>query len=235
MNLTTVQQLPATVYRRLLLLGTIAAASMFLFGCTKTIIVTIPPRVDLKAYNTIGIVEFASTCSTPLNREVTQSFLEWAQAAQPGARILELGTEELLLQGINRKEFDPTALKLIGEKYHVDAVLTGLLEVSEVKPNLQLSTNLASALSSGNVSAKSYVTGVLSAKLKETSTGVTLWGNSGHGKWTLASVGLNSDKQINFGMSNKQEKYSQMIRDLVRVVTADFRATYEQREVEKDH
>jgi len=238
MILTTVQQLLLpTAYRRLLLLGTIAAASMFMFGCTKTIMVTIPhpPRVDLKAYNTIGIVEFASTCSTPLNREVTQSFLEWVQAAQPGARLLELGSEELLLQGIGRKELDPVALKLIGEKYHVDAVLTGLLEVSEVKPNLQLSTNLASALSSGNVSAKSYVTGVLSAKLRETKSGVTLWGNSGHGKWTLASVGLNSDKQINFGMSNKQEKYSQMIRDLVRVVTADFRPTYEQREVEKDH
>ncbi len=235
MILTTLQQLlPPAPYRHLLRLGTIAAA-MFLFGCTKTIIVTIPSRVDLKAYNTIGIVEFASTCSTPLNREVTQSFLEWTQAAQPGFRLLELGSEEQLLQGIGRKELDPTALKLIGEKYRVDAVLTGLLDVSEVKPNLQISTNLASALSSGNASAKAYVTGVLSVKLRETSSGVTLWGNSGHGKWTLASMGLNSDKQINFGMSNKQEKYSQMIRDLVRVVTADFRPTYEKRKVEKDH
>ncbi len=234
MKLAVVKHLlPLASYRRQLVLLTVATATMFLFGCTKMINVTIPPRIDLKTYKTIGIPEFASTGSTPLNREVTQSFIEWAQAAQPGVRLLELGSTEQLLQEVNRKELDPVALKMISDKYHVDAVLTGLLEVSEVKPNIQLSTNLASALSSGSASAKAYVTGVLSAKLRETSTGVTLWGNSGHGKWTLASMGVNSDKQVNFGMNNKQEKYSQMIRDLVRVVTADFRPTYEQRKVEE--
>lgn len=232
MELTAVKHpLPLVSCRRWLVLWTAVAAMMFLFGCTKTIIVTIPPVVDLKAYNTIGIIDFAATARDPLQRDVTQAFLQWAQAAQPGVRMMELGTEELLLQGTNRKELDPATLKLIGEKYHVDAVLTGLLEVSEVKPDIQLSSNLASALSSASV--KAYVTGRLSAKLRETSTGATLWSNSGHGKWTLASVGLSSDKQVNFGLSNRQEKYSQMIRDLVRVVTADFRPTYEKRNVEE--
>src|SRR5690349_29299 len=72
---------------------------MILVGCssTKTVRVAVPPRVDLHAYPMIGLVTFSSNGKGDLDRASTQRFLAELQAAQPGTRVIELGTEEEVL------------------------------------------------------------------------------------------------------------------------------------------
>ena len=43
-------------YARFTLLLSLA----MLWGCSNTVLVSVPPRMDLKGYGTLGIVEFAS-------------------------------------------------------------------------------------------------------------------------------------------------------------------------------
>lgn len=204
----------------------LAILMTILFGCANTVVVRVPPRMELKPYNTIGIVEFAATGQDAPQRDMTQAFMEYLQAGQPGVRIVELGPQDQLLRSMGLKDLDLAAIKAIGEKYNVDAVMTGHLEVSEVKPNIQL-TSLTS------VSAQAYVNAAVSTKLRESKTGATAWSSSAHGKWNLANVNASAKGPVNFGMSDRQNKYRKMVNDLARVVTADLRPTFEKRKVEK--
>ena len=36
------------------------------WGCSRTILVPVPPRMDLKSYGTLGIIEFASNSDTAI-------------------------------------------------------------------------------------------------------------------------------------------------------------------------
>jgi hypothetical protein len=83
------------------------------------------------------------------------------------------------------------------------------------------------------VSAASYVRGNLNARLLQTRTGATLWSNGANGKWKLAGVDLVSGSLPSIGMSNSEDKYKKMLQDLARVGTADFRSTYETREIQE--
>lgn len=201
---------------------------MTLLGCTKTIRVTIPPKVDLKAHNTIGMISFSVTGKEGLQQGITESFIARAQAAQPGVRIVELGTEEQVLQSAGCKSLDFKCMNAIGEKFGVASLMTGVMEVSQVKPKLQVSPNLTS------VSAQAYITGSLVTKLRETKTGATVWTSSGSGKWSLANVSVANKNPVNFGISDVPEKYRKMMWDLTYWVTEDLRPTYEKRKVEEN-
>jgi len=45
------------------------------FGCAHTVVVEIPPKIDLQPYQTIGIVEFTSNTNGNLNQIATQKFM----------------------------------------------------------------------------------------------------------------------------------------------------------------
>ena len=72
--------------------ATVATMSI-LFGCSHTEKVRVPPRVELKTYRTIGVIEFSTNAEDTLKPYVTQNFIQNIQSAQPGTRILELGDE----------------------------------------------------------------------------------------------------------------------------------------------
>lgn len=196
-------------------------------GCSgKTITVEIPPMVDLKNWPIIGIVNFAAETHAELAPTATQKFLIHMQGAQHGVRVLELGNREEVLRAVNRTTLDPEAIKAIGSKYGVAAVLIGSLEVSEARPSIDFAPDLKS------ISANASVKGALSAKLQETSTGATVWTNGSHGQWTLAKMHLGSGGLSNIGISAPGDRYDQMLRDLAKVATNDFRPRYERRRVE---
>ncbi len=73
----------------LLVLGMIP---LILIGCAPKVMVL--PRIDLKVYDNVGIVEFSSNAEGNLDQFATQKFLEAIQSSQPGVRILELGNKE---------------------------------------------------------------------------------------------------------------------------------------------
>ena len=199
------------------------SALLFLAGCAgRTVTVEIPPRVDLRAWPLIGIVEFSAATRPELAAAATKQFLIDLQNAQPGLRLLELGSSQAVLREVNRGRMDPEAIKAIGARFGVDAVLTGNLEVAEVPPDISFSPNLKSLRA--QVSAK----GELFAKLQETATGATVWSSAAHGTWPVARANFSVN---NIGYTPAAEGYNEMLRDLARAATADLRPRYEKRRV----
>ena len=206
----------------------LAVFSLFAFGCAAhTITVEIPPKIDLKPYQTIGIVEFSSNSTAKLNQSTTQKFMKYIQKAQPQVRFLELGTAEQFVKEVGRQRLDLEAIKAAGKKYGVSSIFTGTYELSDVKPKL----DLKSGFSSINASAVVNITVV--SKHWDTATGATAWTNSRHGQWSVAKVKKDSKTPVSLSLSDPEDKYEGYIEDLVFAVVDDFRPHYEQRKAPK--
>ena len=199
-------------------------------GCssTKTVRVPIPPRVDLRAYPTLGLVTFASNATGELDRLSTQRFLQAVQNAQPGTRVVELGSESQVLASVNARSFDPAALRAIKQTHNIDALFIGRVDVERVKPNFQLSTIMKS------MSVRSDVNAALSAKLLETQSGATMWTDGQQCTANVAHADFNSRGQGHFGATDPEAAYGEMVDGLVHHVTDDFRTHYVTRRVPKD-
>jgi len=203
------------------------ATALTLCGCAKTITVTVPPRVDLKAFPTIGLIEFDAQPPGELGPDATQMFLGNLQAAQPGVPVLELGSRDKVLREVGMADLDSLAIRAIGEKYGVAAVLSGSVELSEV----QTDTKLASDLSA--LTARVKIGGKMSGKLWDSANGATIWTNSSWGSWPVAKISLTEGGAGSFSYRDPSEKRNQMLMSLVKALNGDFWATYETRKVEE--
>jgi hypothetical protein len=204
----------------------LAASLLLLFGCGKpTVTVQVPPRVDLRTWPLIGYVDFTTNADPVLARDATEKFLQNLGAAQPGARMLELGNGEQILRELNRNAFDPGTIKAMGARYEVAAVLIGHLEVSGMTPDIRVSSGMDA------ISASAKVNSDLSAKLLETATGATVWSNGAHGQWSLGGLHFSSGGLGTLRYDDPSNKYRKMILDLASVATNDFRPTYVERQV----
>jgi len=199
--------------------------SMF-YACVHTEKVLVPPRVELKSYPHIGVIEFSTNAEDTLKAYVTQNFIQNIQSAQPGTRILELGDEKQILHSLGQGKLDPEAVRSIGKKYNVDALILGHLEVSEIKPKINIYTS-PRALHAG-----AYIEAALQTKILETSSGATLWTNATTGKTPIADISLIEEGPVRIGVSDPKEKYGKLVPELVYVNTHDFRCRYEYRKVE---
>ncbi|MGB6289296.1 MAG: hypothetical protein WBF36_04140 [Desulfobulbales bacterium] len=193
----------------------------------KKITVEIPPQINLATLGTIGVVAFDVQSDEHLPGDITLKFIQHLQSAQPGVPILELGNQANVLREVGFGALDTDAVKAIGKKYGVDSLLTGTLEVTQSYPDVKVGQDLTS------VSAASYVRGNLNARLLQTLTGATVWSNGAHGKWKLAGLNLSSGHLSSIGMSNVEDTYKKMLQELARVGTADFRKSYETREIKE--
>ena len=196
-----------------------------LFGCSHTEKVLVSPIIDLKAYQTIGVIDFSITAESDLREYVTQHYIQAVQSAQPGVRLLELGSEEHVLKTVSRKQLDLAAIKSIGSVYHVDALICGHFSASEPKPNVRLSSTWQS------MHAGAIVEASLISKLWETDSGVTLWTNSTLKKKQVASLKADTNGNIEFGASDPKETYGNLVPELVYANTTDFRPYYVYRKV----
>jgi hypothetical protein len=204
----------------------VMVATMFMvFGCSHTEKVRVPPRVELKTYHTIGVIEFSTNAEDTLKPYVTQNFIQNIQSAQPGTRILELGDKDQLLRSLGHSRLNPETIQSIGRKYNVDAVILGHLEVSELKPKINIYTT-AKALN-----AKAYIEAALQTRILETDSGATFWTRATSGKTQVAGISLMEGGPVSFGVSDPKEKYSKLVPKLVYANTMDFRSQYEYRTV----
>ena len=203
-----------------------AATTLMLFGCSHTEKVLVPPRVELKTYRTIGVIEFSTNAEDTLKPYVTQNFIQNIQSAQPGTRILELGDEDQLLRSLGYSKLDPETIQSIGKRYHVDALILGHLEVSELKPRIKVYT-AANALNAG-----AYIEAALRTRILETDSGATFWTRATSGKTQVAAINLTEGGPFSIGVSDPAEKYGKLVPHLVYANTSDFRAYYEYRKVE---
>jgi hypothetical protein len=190
-----------------------------LWGCSSTVVVPVPPRVDLKGYGTLGIVEFGSNSERGINARATRQFQEQIQAAQPGTRFVELGSREELLAALGGRQLDPAALKKIGEKYGVAAVFLGDIAYSE--PRLDVKISDVSKLEGG---VRAEVRGEISSRLMETGTGASVWSNSAWMRKQIGSVSVSADQGMSGGVS-KSNPRDEMVPTLVYQLTHDFRPT----------
>ncbi len=196
----------------------ICVALAVLAGCTKRVMV--PPRVDLSAYNAIGLVTFSSNSEGNLQQFATQKFVETLQSSQSGVRVLELGTKEHVLKSVRRDQMDHESIRAIGEKYRVDAIIVGHMEVTDVKPNVSFSALITTMSVSADVEAS------LTTRLYETDSGATAWTSSVRGKENVAHVGLTSRGPVHFGADDPETAYGKLVYGLVYSITRDFRVRY---------
>jgi len=196
------------------------------FGCAHTVVVEIPPKIDLQPYKTIGIVEFTSNSKENLNQIATQKFMGVIHNAQPQVRFLELGPEDQLVKKLGRNSLDIEAIKAIEKKYGVSSIFTGSFEISDVKPKVSIGTDLSS------VRASAVVNISMVSKHWDTVSGATIWSNSRQGHWKVA--GIHSDsKDISFSVNKSEDQYGRYLEELAFAVTDHFRPHYEKRNAPK--
>ncbi len=189
-------------------------------GCSSTVLVTVPPRVDLKGYGTLGVVDFTSNSSGTVGARATQQLQEQIQAAQPGTRFVDLGSREAVLAAVGRNQLDADAAKRIGKRYGVDAVFLGEIAYSDPKTDVRV--NDLARLDAG---LRTEVKGDISARLVETASGASVWSNSG---WVRRQVGrVNVSEQGISGSMTKSDPREEMVPALVYQLTHDFRPTAE--------
>jgi len=196
------------------------------FGCAHTVVVQIPPKIDLQPYETIGIVEFASNSQENLNRIATQKFMGFIQNAQPRVRFLELGPEDQLAKNLGRDSLDIGAMKAIEEKYGVSSVFTGNFEISNAQPKVSIAKDLSSLRASAIVNIS------MVSKHWETASGATIWSKSRQGHWKVAGIRSNA-QDISFSMNSPEDQYGRYLEELAYALTDNFRPHYEKRDAPK--
>jgi hypothetical protein len=200
-------------------------------GCSsdwRTIRVAVPPRVDLAAYPLVGLVGFTANAKGELDRLGTEKFLQSVQSAQPGTRVIELGSEQQVLASVGGQGFDPATIRAIKEKHGVDALVLGRVDVERVRPDLSLSTFAKSFSVSQDVNVK------LGVRLMETATGATMWSDGSELVTNVAHVGFSDRGEGTFSAKDPESAYGGMLDSLVWDVTDDFREHYTNQRVRKD-
>ena len=203
--------------RKLIVL--IALGAIFALGCSKRVTVEVPPRVNLTSFDVIGIVDFETDAEGKLGAFTTQRFVETIQNAQPGVRVLELGSSAEVLETIGHNELDFHSIKSMKDHFGVDVVVLGELAIDDVRPNV----DLRSMVSSMSVSAE--VDAFFAVRMYETAIGSTIWTRSTNRTATVAHVGVGGGR-IDFDAQDPDRAYGALADALVQDVTRDFRVTY---------
>lgn len=200
--------------------SSLLAALALLAACshTHTVVVPVPPRVDLRGYPAIGIVEFDSNSERSINVRATRQFQEQIQSAQAGTRFIELGERHALLASVRATQLDAPTLKRIGQRYGVAALFAGDIAYSEPRVDVKISDI---ARMEGGVRAE--LRGDLSARLFETASGASVWSSSSWARRQLGALSV-SEQGVSGGMRNANPR-EEMVPALIYEVTHDFRPT----------
>jgi len=188
-----------------------------LWACSHTVVVPVPPRMELKSYGTLGLVEFASNSNPAINAQTTREFQAHIHAAQPGTRILELGNRQAVLAAVGGRQLDADALRKIGEKYGVDAIFLGDIAYSEPKTDVKLSD--VTKLEGG---VRIEVRGDISSRLLETRTGASVWSSSAWARRQIGRLNVSAEQGVSGTMRNSDPR-EEMVPTLVYHLTQDFR------------
>ncbi len=191
---------------------------LFLFiisGCGPKVL--IPPEIDLAKYSPVGLITFKSNAKGKLGDFVTLKFLDEISRSQRVVKIVELGDESKVLKSLDQQTLDPNVIQMLGDKYKLNAVITGELNVSDIKPKI----NITSIITSMRVKAEVQAT--LIVRLIETKSGATIWSNLAEDKRSVASVSIFSKDDIVFDAQNPDDAYGDLADSLVRAVTEDLK------------
>lgn len=200
------------------IMSSIAILTLLIFwGCSNTVLVPTPPRVDLKTYGTIGLIQFTTNSDPALNAFATQQFQEQVQHAAPGTPILELGTKEAVLVAIGATRLDAEAVTNIGEKYGVSAVFLGEIIYSDPKTDLRISD-----INKLDGSIRTEIRGDMAGTLMETKTGASVWSSSSWAKRQITGVTVSPKRGVRTAVGDTNPR-KEMVPTLSYHLTEDFR------------
>lgn len=188
-----------------------------LWGCSNTVLVTVPPRMDLVSYGTIGIVDFTSNSDQSISNYATQQFQEHVQGAYPGTPILELGSREAVLEAVGATRFDPETITKIGKKYSVSAIFLGDIVYSDPKTDVRLTD--ITKLEGG---VRTEVRGDISGKLLDARSGASVWSSSAWARRQIGRVSVSAKEGVSASMRDSNPR-KDMIPALIFHLTEDFR------------
>ena len=204
---------------------TMAALSLlFLSGCASTPPVRrvwVAPRVDLKPYEIIGMVEFTSTSRGGLAALATRRFAEAARRDQDMIRMVDVGSQQEALASVGRDRWTPESCRAIGRKHGVRTLFQGTLTLSGVRPNVQVSA----LLHSGQVTAQ--VDATLEVQLIEAETGASIWSRSASATRTLGQVSVLGGKNYSFDADDPERAYGELVDFLVAQVARDLQGSWQ--------
>jgi hypothetical protein len=188
-----------------------------LAGCSRTVLVPVPPRVDLNAFGTLGVVEIASNAGPAVDARATRDFQARLHAAQPGTRLLEIGSRAAVLAAVGARQFDAEALRKIGERYGVGAVFLGEITYSDPKTSVKITD--ITRLEGG---ARTVIRGDMSGKLLETRSGASVWSSTAWATRQLGRVSVSADRGVS-GTVQSADPREEMVSTLLLHLTGDFR------------
>jgi hypothetical protein len=179
----------------------------------------VPPAVDLTALGTVGLVTLkADNTKGDLDAAATQYFLQEVTAAQR-VPVVELGPAATVLADIGKAAFDREAVLAIGQKHGVDALFVGEVEVTKVKPHIDLAAPLTRTLF-----ARAAFDMAVKVRLVSTKNGATLWTDSVVRQGTVGSVSMDGGIPV-FAIRDKDKAFDDLLRQIMFRLTWDFRPT----------
>ena len=186
-------------------------------SCVKYTIV--PPAIDLAALGTIGLVTLkAENAKGDLDITATQYFLQEVTVAQR-VPVVELGTPDAVLADIGKAAFDREAALAVGEKQGVEAFFLGEIEITKLKPQVDLLAPLRKTLF-----ARVAFDIAIKVRLVSTANGATLWTDSVLRQGTVGAVGMDDGVPV-FSIRDKSAALDDMLRKIMFRLTWDFRPT----------
>jgi len=185
--------------------------------------VMVPPQIDLRSHETIGIIEFSTTSKGQLGPLTTRRFTEAARRDQGLVRIMDLGSQRAALRSVGRDLLDADALIAIGRKAGVKTIVTGELTISKVRPDVRIDSLLRSGAVTANVEA------ALDVQIFEVESGAALWNRSAHTTHSVGQVQISGGTQFAFDARNPDEAYGGLVDDLVAQVSQPFQVSWVRR------
>lgn len=195
--------------------------SILVIGCAPKVMV--PPKISLKKYEMIGLIDISTNTEDNLGEYITQIFMESITEDQPEIKIIELGTEEEILKEIGSNKLTSGTIAAIGNKYNLNSLFIGYLQIDNVKPEINVDYSFTSGRIRAKVDATFYV------KLYETKTGATIWTESAKDGRTVADINMVSGGWFQFDAQDPEKAYGELAKDLVESVTEDFRVSWKRK------
>lgn len=191
--------------------------AVFATSCAHYVIETVPPAIGLTSFPAVGILQFtASGSRESLGRYATQGFIQHVTQAQPGVRILELGTEQEALAKVGKQRLDAEAIRAIGQSANVQALFVGSVSVTQPAPSISFSMR-------GSLGVSADVTGTVNGSLYDTSQGAVIWTDSAQSGDT-AGGGEVERGFVGIAVSGEDNAYGRIVRRMVYVITDAFRS-----------
>jgi len=192
---------------------------IFMFiSCGRVVLV--PPEIDLIPIEPIGLISFSvENAKGQLGEMATQRFLQEITMFQRGVQVIEIGPLDEVLRKINKEALDQEAVKAIGEHFDMTSFFYGKINVSDVKPQI----DIAALIQSMRVRASFNIS--MTGRLFSTETGATLWTDSVYRKESLASMSMGKDRVPYFDIRDEDETHKILIEHMIHELTRDFRPT----------